>query len=86
VGPKLSRVAGGRGLDIERGAHGSQAVVAMGLRRAEQRHRRVADVLVDHAAVAFDGGVDHAEKLLEQRPDLLRVELRRQAGVADQIT
>src|SRR5207342_3224074 len=40
----------------------------------------------DRAAVALDGCVDHAEELLEQRPDLLRVELRRQAGVADQIT
>ena len=73
-------------LDFERRAHRAQRVVAMGARGAEQRHRRVADVLVDRAAVALDDGVDHAEELLEQRPDLLRVELRRQAGVADQIT
>jgi len=43
-------------------------------------------MLVDRAAVALDDGVDHAEELIEQRPDLLRVKLRRQAGVADQIT
>src|SRR5262249_7056086 len=29
---------------------------------------------------------DHAEELLEQRTDLLGVKVRRQAGVADQIT
>ena len=72
-------------LDFERRAHRAQRVVAMGARGAEQRHCRVADMLVDRAAVALDGGVDHAKKLLEQRPDLLRVELRRQARVADQI-
>jgi hypothetical protein len=42
-------------------------------------------MLVDRAAVALDAGVDHAEELLEQRPNLFRVQLRRQAGVANQI-
>ena len=74
------------GLYFDRRAHRAQRVVAMGARSAEQRHCRVADMLVDRAAVALDDGVNHVEELLEQRPDLLRVKLRRQAGVADQIT
>ena len=64
----------------------AQRIVAVGARRAEQRHCRVADMLVDRAAIALDSGVDHAKELFKQRPDLLRVKLRRQAGVANQIT
>jgi hypothetical protein len=77
---------GNEGLDLERGARCAQRIVAMGARRAEQRNCRIADMLVDRTAVALDDDVDHAEELLEQRPDLLWVKLRRQAGVADQVT
>src|ERR1700751_6087491 len=42
-------------------------------------------MLVDRAPVTLDDGVDHAEELLEQRPDLLRVKRRRPPCVAYEI-
>ena len=51
----------------EGGSHGPLGVVVVGLRHAEHRHERVADVLVDRPAVRLDhlghtpeGGVDSA--------------------------
>ena len=69
-----SELRGDGRLDLERRAHGAQAIVAVGARRAEQRHRGVADMLVDRAAVAVDDGVDDAEKLFEHRVDFLGVD------------
>ena len=58
----------------------------MSARRAEQRHGRVADVLVDHPAVPIDGRVDDGEETLEQSMDFLGVELRRELRIADKVT
>ena len=72
-------------LNLEGRAHGAQRVVAMGARRAEQRHRRVADMLVDGAAEAVDDRIDEGEKPFEQRVHLFRVSFGREPGVADEV-
>ena len=56
------------------GAHRARGFVAVRDRRAEDRHHRVADVLVDAAAEALDDRVDGAEVALEQRVDVFGVE------------
>ena len=53
---------GHAGLDLECGAHGALGVVATGERRAEQRHRRVADMLVDRSSKTFDDRSTSAKK------------------------
>jgi len=73
-------------VNLQGGAHRALGVIAVGDRRAEQRHRRVADVLVDGSAEAVHDRVDQREETLQQRMDVFRIQLRRQARVADQIT
>ena len=80
-----SELRGDGRLDLERRAHGAQAIVAVRARSAEQRHRGVADMLVDRAAVAVDDGVDDCEKPFENRVDFLGVEPGRQPHIADEI-
>jgi hypothetical protein len=76
----------GHGLvDLRRGPHRALRLVAMGDRRAEGRHDRVTDVLVDRAAVALDDFVDDAEIAAEQRVDVFRVVGARELRVARQI-
>ena len=48
-------------------------VVAPGERRAEQRHGRVADVLVDRSTEPVDGRIDQRKKLLQQGMHILGV-------------
>jgi len=52
---------------------------------AEKRHRSVPHVLVDHSAVSIDDRIDNGEETLEQGADLLGVQFRRQARIADNV-
>ncbi len=72
-------------MNLEGGAHRPLGVVAVGDRRAEQGHRRIADVLVDGSAEAVDDRVDQGEESLQQRVHVFRIELRREAGETNQI-
>ena len=56
-----------------------------GERRAEQRHGRVADVLVDRAAKPFDGRIDQRKKPSQQGMHILGVQQRGKTGIADEI-
>ena len=73
------------GMNLKGGAHRAFGVIAVGDRRAEQRHRRVADVLVDCSAETVDDRVDQSEEALQQRVHLFRIEFRREARIANQI-
>lgn len=57
----------------------------MSERRAEQHHGRVADMLVDHPAVAIDDRIDDGEETLQQSVDFLGVELRGEPRIADKV-
>ena len=74
-----------RSLNFERGANCAQSVVPMSAWGAEKRHRGVPHVLVDHSAVSIDGRIDNGEETLEQGVDLLGVQSRRQARIADNV-
>ena len=73
------------GMDLQGGAHRAFGVIAVGDRRAEQRHRRIADVLVDRSAEAVDDRVDQREEALQQSVHFFRIQFRRKARIADQI-
>ncbi len=73
------------GMNLQGGAHRAFGVIAVGDRRAEQRHRRVADVLVDRSAEAVDDRVDQREEALQQCVHFFRIELRREARITNQI-
>ena len=51
-------------MDVDRGPHGAQRIVAMRDRRTEHRHHRIADMFIDRAAVAFDHGIGGDKKPL----------------------
>ena len=55
-----------RVLDIQRRAHGPQRIVAVGDGRSEQRHHRIADMLVDGAAILGDHRIDARIEALDQ--------------------
>ena len=63
-------------------AHSVVCVVARGLGHAEQRHDRVADVLVDDPVVAPDHVGHEGEVLVHHRDDRLRSEALAQLGEA----
>ena len=56
--PKLEPLLEREVADRERRAHGALGVVLVGRRRAEERHDRVADELLDRAAVSLELGAD----------------------------
>ena len=60
--------------DRERRAHGALGVVLVRDRRAEHRHHRVADELLDRAAVALELGAQARVVRREHRAHVLRVE------------
>ena len=67
--------------DTQRALH----VVAMRDGRAEHRHHRVADVLVDAAPGALDDRVGELEEARQQPMRILRVEAPRKARVAGKV-
>ena len=73
-------------VNLHGGAHGPLGVIAVSDRRAKQSHRRVADMFVDGPAEAVDDRVDQREKAFQQRMNVFRIQLGRQARVANQIT
>ena len=73
-------------MNLHGGAHCPLGVIAVSDRRAKQSHRRVADVLVDGPAEAVDDRVDQREKAFQQRMNVFRIQLGREARVANQIT
>ena len=50
---------------LDRRPHRSQGIVLVDLGHAEDRHHRVADELLDRAAVAFDRGSHRREEPLQ---------------------
>ena len=73
---------------LDRGAAGTQRVVLVRLRDAEDGHHRIADELLHRAAVRLDDRLHPLEVAGEQRSQRLRVgrlsELRRTGDVAEQ--
>ena len=59
--------------DRERSADGALGVVLVRGRRAEERHDRVADELLDGAAVALELGADALVVGAQDRLDVLRI-------------
>ncbi len=83
--PELGGQRGHRVVDVARGPHRALDVVAVRDRRAEHRHRRVADVLVDRASRARDDAVDHLEVAAQQPVNLLGVGLGRELREAREV-
>ncbi len=71
--------------DGQRCAHRAGRIVAMGDGRAEHGHDAVADMLVDVAAMLGDDPVGAAEEGIEERVDLLGVELGGERRIADEV-
>ncbi len=71
--------------DPEPGAHGPLGVVLVRDRRTEHRHHRVADELLDRAAMAFEHGAHAVVIRTKPRPHVLRVGLLGRRGEADQV-
>lgn len=69
----------------QRRAQSALRVVLPGLVQTEHRHHRVADELLDDAAVGLDGMVPGGETGLDHLPGVLRVELARDRGEADEV-
>jgi hypothetical protein len=63
-----------RGLHLDGGANRSQCVVLMDGRNAEHRHNRIADELLDRAAVPLDDRLHPLEIPGEERPQRFGVE------------
>ncbi len=71
--------------DLQGGAHRPLGVVLVARRRAPDGHDRVADELLDRAAVALDDAPGQVEVAREQVADLLRVALLGERGEADHV-
>ena len=91
--PEAQLVGAGRGepgqhpLQLQPGPHAAQRVGLGGHRGAEQRHHRVADVLLDHAAVLADDPAGGGEEAGLHAADLLRVgplDVRREVDQVDE--
>src|ERR1700687_5630193 len=70
-----------RSLYLQSGPHGALGIIAASERRSEQRHRRVADVLVNRPSKAVDSCINKCKEALQQGMDLFGIEHRREAGV-----
>ena len=77
--------AGERSLHAGRCAHGAQGIVLVQDRQAEDRHDRVADVLLDRAAVGLELGPHRVEVAGHQLAQRLGVEPLAEVGRAPQI-
>ena len=71
--------------DRERGANRTLGVVLVRGRRAEERHHRVADELLDGAAVALELGADALVVGTQERFDVLGIHRLRPRGEADEV-
>ena len=71
--------------DRERRADRALGIVLVRRRRAEERHHRVADELLDRAAVPLELGADALVVGAEDRLDVLRVERLRARREADEV-
>ncbi len=67
---------------VGRCVHSTQRVVLLYLRKAEHGHDRIADELLDHAAVPIDDGAHRVEVARHHPPERLRVELFAECGRA----
>ena len=74
-----------RALDRERGAHRALGVVFLRVRIAEKGHQPVAELFQDVAAERSHGGRGGVEVAPHQIAPVLRIELRREAGRADEV-
>ena len=89
--PQLQRpcrpltLPGQGGLHLEGAQAGPQGIVVVSNRSAEDRQHGVADELLERTAEVDDGLAQEPQRAVDARPDLLRVELVDEAGVADQI-
>ena len=82
----LSTAEDRHGVDeVERGAHRALGVVLPRHGRAPERHHRVADELLDGAAVALDHRPGRVEVPRLQLPHVLEVAALRDRGVADEV-
>ncbi len=71
--------------EIERCPDGSLGIVLTGDRRPPDRHDRVADELLDRAAVALDDVARQVEVARQELPGLLRVATLREGREADEV-
>ena len=71
--------------DRERRADGALGVVLVRGRRAEERHDRVPDELLDRSAVALELRAHALVVRSEERLDVLRIERLRARGEADEV-
>ena len=71
--------------DRERGSHGSLGVVLVGDWRAEERHDRIADELLDSAAEELELGAQACVVRTEQRSHVLGIHVLRARREADEI-
>ena len=88
AGPRLDRPARAsahRVDQLEAGPDGTLGVVLVGDRRAPDRHHRVADELLDGAAVAADDVAGEVEVARQELPRLLRVALLGERREADEV-
>ena len=77
--------AGHRVDELQRRADGALGVVFLGDRRAPHGHHRVADELLDRAAVALDDVAREVEVARQRVADVLRVTLLGERREADEI-
>ena len=85
VAPTCSPELGDGRDQVQRGAHGPLGVALDRDRRAPDRHDRVADELLDHAAVAADHRAGRVEVPRQQLAHLLGIARLRQRREADQV-
>ena len=71
--------------DRERSTNGTLGVVLARDRRAEERHHGVADELLDRAAETLELAAQALPVRSEHRADVLRIELLRARGEADEV-
>src|SRR5262249_41657141 len=72
-------------VNVDGGKDGTQRIIIMGGRRAENRHHVVTDMLVDSAAIGLDDAVDQLKVAVQQRMSLLGADLGRKAREACQV-
>ena len=72
-------------LYLQSGAHGPLGIITSGERCSEQRHCRVADVLVNRPAKAVDGCINERKETFQQGMHIFGIQQRRELGIADQI-